>query len=123
MKLIIIEDESEISEIIRITVELQWPDAEIYATHLGKEGIELVRDKQPDTVILDLGLPDTDGYDVLKQIRDFSDVSILILTARGEESDISRGLEYGASDYVVKPFRRMEILERIQALLPDNNPG
>jgi len=70
----------------------------------------------PDIVILDLGLPDISGFDVLKQIRAFSDIPILILTARGEENAIVMGLERGADDYVVKPFRQLELLSRIQAL-------
>lgn len=117
MKVLIIEDDREITDVIRITLEMRWPDAKVFTTHLGHEGVSLAESESPDIIILDLGLPDTNGYDVLKKIRAFSDVSVLILTARGEEADITRGLEWGADDYVVKPFRQMELLARIQALL------
>jgi two-component system KDP operon response regulator KdpE len=76
----------------------------------------LVENEKPDIVILDLGLPDINGYDVLKQIRMFSDIPVLILTARTEESDIVKGLEWGADDYMIKPFRQLELLSRIKAL-------
>jgi two-component system KDP operon response regulator KdpE len=67
-------------------------------------------------VILDLGLPDISGFDVLKEVRTFSTVPILILTVRGEETDIVKGLEWGADDYMIKPFRQLELLSRIKAL-------
>ncbi len=117
MKLLIIEDNGEISEVIRITIEIEWPDAEVFTTHLGKEGIVLAASEQPDAVILDLGLPDIDGFEVLKQIREFSAVPVLILTAYGDDKDVNHGLRLGAGDYVIKPFHRDEILSRIRALL------
>ena len=79
--------------------------------------MELVESAKPDVVVLDLGLPDISGYDVLKEIRAFSDVPLVILTVRGEEADITRGLEGGADEYITKPFRQMELLSRIRALL------
>ncbi len=78
--------------------------------------MELVENENPDVVILDLGLPDISGYDVLKEIRIFSGVPVLILTVRGEESDVVKGLEWGADDYMVKPFRQLELLSRVKAL-------
>jgi DNA-binding response OmpR family regulator len=70
----------------------------------------------PDIVILDVGLPDLDGWQVLERIRDMSDVPVLILTARGTERDKVRGLNSGADDYLTKPFSRVELLARIQAI-------
>jgi two-component system KDP operon response regulator KdpE len=67
-------------------------------------------------VILDLGLPDISGFDALKQIRLFSDVPIIILTVRADEADVVKGLEWGADDYMVKPFRQLELLARVMAL-------
>jgi two-component system KDP operon response regulator KdpE len=69
-----------------------------------------------DVVILDLGLPDVSGFDVLKRIRSFSDVPLLILTARADEDSVVKGLEMGADDYMTKPFKSMELLARVQAL-------
>jgi two-component system response regulator VicR len=122
MKMLIIEDDREIAEVIRIALEMRWPDATLENTHLGSEGIRAIEASSPDVVILDLGLPDASGYDVLKQIRAFSDVPVIILTARNEEIDITRGLELGADDYVTKPFRQMELLSRIRAVLRRVSP-
>ena len=77
----------------------------------------MVETESPDIVILDLGLPDISGYEALQQIRLFSEVPILILTVRSEESDIVKGLEWGADDYMVKPFKQLELLARVKALI------
>ncbi|MBM4448019.1 MAG: response regulator transcription factor [Chloroflexi bacterium] len=114
MKILIIEDDQAIVEAISLTLQLNWPDAELFYTHLGEKGIELLQSKAPDVIILDLGLPDISGFEVLKRIRLISDVPILILTVRSDEVDIVRGLEWGADDYVIKPFRQMELLSRIK---------
>ena len=116
MKVLIIEDDREIVEVISLAFDIRWPDVELAYTHLGEKGVELVESEHPDVVILDLGLPDIGGFDVLKEIRAFSDVPILILTVRGEEADVVRGLEWGADDYMVKPFRQLELLSRVKAL-------
>ena len=116
MKILVIEDDQQIVEAITLAFQIRWPEAKLIATQQGEKGIELVENEKPDIVILDLGLPDINGYDVLKQIRMFSDIPILILTARTEESDIVKGLEWGADDYMIKPFRQLELLSRIKAL-------
>ena len=116
MKILVIEDDQQIVEAITLAFQIRWPEAKLISTQQGEKGIELVENEKPDIVILDLGLPDINGYDVLKQIRMFSDIPILILTARTEESDIVKGLEWGADDYMIKPFRQLELLSRIKAL-------
>jgi two-component system KDP operon response regulator KdpE len=116
MKILVIEDDQQIVEAISLAFQIRWPEARLISTQQGEKGIELVEKEKPDIVILDLGLPDINGYDVLKQIRMFSDLPILILTARTEESDIVKGLEWGADDYMIKPFRQLELLSRIKAL-------
>ncbi len=116
MKVLIVEDDHEIVEIISLAFEIRWPEAELVSTHLGEQGISMVEAEDPDVVILDLGLPDISGFDVLKEVRTFSAVPILILTVRGEEADVVKGLEWGADDYMVKPFRQLELLSRIKAL-------
>ena len=123
MKVLIIEDDHEIVEVISLAFQIRWPEVELVSTHLGEKGVELVESENPDIVILDLGLPDISGYDVLKGIRAFSTVPILILTVRGEEVDVVRGLEWGADDYMVKPFRQMELLSRIRALTRRASPS
>ncbi|MFC2011122.1 response regulator transcription factor [Chloroflexota bacterium] len=116
MKVLIIEDDRDIVEVVTLAFEIRWPEVKVVFSHLGKKGVELMESENPDVVIIDLGLPDVSGFDVLKEIRTFSDVPILILTVRGEETDIVKGLEWGADDYMVKPFRQMELLSRIRAL-------
>ncbi|KPK23673.1 MAG: chemotaxis protein CheY [Dehalococcoidia bacterium SG8_51_3] len=116
MKILIIEDDRAIVEAISLTLQLNWPDTTLVSAKLGEEGIELLQSEKPDAVILDLGLPDISGFEVLKRIRLFSDVPILILTVRSDESDIVRGLEWGADEYVIKPFRQKELLSRIKLI-------
>jgi len=117
MKVLIIEDDPEIIDVVALTLELKWPDVSLISTFLGEKGVELAQKELPDIIILDLGLPDITGFDVLKQIRAFSDVPLVILTVRGEEMDKVRGLELGADDYMVKPFSPGELLARLKALL------
>jgi len=116
MKVVIIEDDQEIVEAISLAFQIRWPETNLVSAYMGKEGIRLVESENPDIVILDLGLPDISGFEVLKQIRLFSTVPVMILTVRSEEADIVKGLEWGADDYVVKPFRQLELLSRIAAL-------
>jgi len=117
MKVLIIEDNPEIIEMVTLTLELRWPDVDILSTSYGETGVELAKRELPDTIILDLGLPDIDGFQVLRQIRSFSDVPVLILTVRGDEEDMIRGLEEGADDYIVKPFSPGVLRSRLNVLL------
>jgi len=122
MKVLVIENDRGIVEAISLAFQIRWPEAKLISTNLGEEGIILVETEKPDVVILDLGLDDISGFDVLKQVRLFSSVPILILTVRADETDIVRGLEWGADDYVVKPFRQLELLSRIRALTRRQGP-
>ena len=116
MKILVIEDDSEIVETISLLLEMRWEGADLISTASGQKGIDLVRTESPDAVILDLGLPDISGFQVLEQVRAFSDVPLLILTVRGEETMKVRGLENGADDYVIKPFSPTELLARLKAI-------
>ena len=115
MKVLVIEDDQGVREAISLAFQINWPEAQLVSANLGQTGMEMVKSEAPDVVILDLGLPDMDGFDVLEQIRLFSPVPILILTVRGEKADIDKGLELGANDYVVKPFKPLQLLSRVQA--------
>lgn len=117
MKVVIIEDQAEIVEAVSMCFELRWPDVTVLSTGEGIKGLELIEAESPDVVILDLGLPDIDGFEVLRQIRLFSDVPIIVLTARNQRVDIVRGLELGADDYITKPFDHIEFLARVKAVL------
>ena len=117
MKILIIEDSLDIIDAVAQIIELRWPEASLISTTLGETGVEMARKEQPDVIILDLGLPDVDGFQVLRKIRSFSGVPVIILTVRQEEIDKIRGLELGADDYIVKPFLPGEFLARVRAVL------
>lgn len=119
MKALIIEDDNEIVESISLSLKMLWPEIEVLSTHLGKKGIELAEIEDPDIIILDLGLPDTTGFDVLQKVRTFTSAPIIILTVKSDEVDIIKGLEWGADDYIVKPCSQLELLARIKARLRD----
>jgi two-component system response regulator VicR len=123
MKVLIIEDDQAIVEAISLALQISWPEAKLLSTNLGGQGIEMLEKENPDVIILDLGLPDISGFEVLKRIRLFSNVPILILTVRSDESDIVKGLEWGADDYVIKPFRQMELLSRIKLVTRRRGTG
>jgi len=122
MKVLIIEDDPQIVEAINLAFQIRWPEARVTTTARGEKGTEMVETEKPDVVILDLGLPDISGFEVLKRIRLFSNVPILILTVMAEETDKVKGLEWGADDYVTKPFKQLELLARIKALLRRQSP-
>ena len=92
MKVLLVEDNKEIQEAISLIFELHWPDSNMLVASEGSKGISATESESPDVVILDLGLPDMDGFKVLKEIRRFSDTPVIILTVRGEEIDKVRGL-------------------------------
>jgi two-component system KDP operon response regulator KdpE len=119
VKALIIEDDPDIVESISLALKIRWPDTQIAFTHLGRKGVELAETEEPDVIILDLGLPDISGFEVLKEIRSFSTVPVIILTVKGDEGDIVKGLEWGADDYIVKPCGQLELLARVQARIRD----
>ena len=119
MRLAIIEDDPEIMEVVSIAFETAWPGSQIVSAPNAVEGLELVKNETPDVVILDVALPegDSSGFDLCKEIRTFSEVPIIMVTARTREVDIVRGLELGAADYLTKPFSAVELLARTRAVL------
>jgi two-component system alkaline phosphatase synthesis response regulator PhoP len=115
-RILVIEDNADLAFGLRNNLEIEGYEVEVSAD--GAAGLESARRSRPDLVILDLMLPKLDGFRVLKAIRqDALAMPVLILTARGEESDKVRGLKLGADDYVTKPFGVLEILARVEALL------
>ncbi len=117
MKVLVIEDDPGIIEVVSLCFQLRWSGTSVVSADSGNKGVELVETESPDVVILDIGLPDMDGYRVLREIRRFSDVPVLMLTVRGEDTDIAKGLELGADDYITKPFSHIELIARVQAVL------
>jgi DNA-binding response OmpR family regulator len=117
MRVLVVDDEPDIVAVVGLTFALRWPDAEVLHATTGADGVELARSDGPSLVILDIGLPDIDGFAVCERIRRFSDVPIVMLTARHDEVDKVRGLELGADDYITKPFSHLELLARVRAVL------
>jgi len=117
MKILIIEDEQSIIEAISIAFEFRWSGVDLRSATRGFEGLNLVKKESPDVVILDLNLPDISGFEVLKKIREFSSVPVIILTVRAEDEDMLKGLEAGADDYIIKPFNYLTLLARVKAVL------
>lgn len=115
LKMLVIEDDKGIVDAISMTLNSYWPEAEMISAHCGEAGIRLAESEAPDVVIIDLGLPDISGHEVLRQIRSVSSVPIIVLTVRSGEGDVIKAMEAEANDYVVKPFRPKELLARIEA--------
>jgi DNA-binding response OmpR family regulator len=114
-KILLIEDDKEIVETVLLIFNYHWPETQMVYSFLGKQGIEMVKSENPDAVILDLGLPDVSGFEVMRQIRLFSSVPVIVLTALSAEDEIVKALEEEATDYITKPFRHRELLARVQS--------
>jgi DNA-binding response OmpR family regulator len=112
---LVVEDEMKIARLVRDY--LQHAGFEVIVTPDGGSAIASARGARPDLVVLDLGLPGRDGLDVARELRQTSNVPIVMLTARGDEADRIVGLELGADDYVVKPFSPKELVARVRAVL------
>jgi two-component system KDP operon response regulator KdpE len=117
MKILVVDDDKNIVEAITIGFQLQWQDVEVLTASDGEKGLDMFYEHNPDVILLDVMMPQKDGFSVLKEIRRTSDVPILMLTARGEELDKVKGLELGADDYLTKPFSHLELFARIRAVL------
>ena len=117
MKVLVVDDAPEVVESVRLGFAVQWREGDVLSAGTGQQALELVEQESPDLVLLDVGLPDMDGFKVLQEIRFFSDVPVVMLTARDDTIDKVRGLELGADDYVTKPFNHLELLARIKAVL------
>jgi DNA-binding response OmpR family regulator len=113
--ILVVEDELEIARLVQDYLEAAGFGVVLAST--GGDAVAQARASDPALVVLDLGLPDRDGLDVTRELRRFTDVPIVVLTARGDESDRIVGLELGADDYVVKPFSPKELVARVRAVL------
>jgi two-component system, OmpR family, KDP operon response regulator KdpE len=113
----VVDDAPEVVDSVRVGLALQWRDVDLLSAGTGRQALDLVEHDTPDLVLLDVGLPDMDGFKVLEEIRFFSDVPVVMLTARDDTIDKVRGLELGADDYVTKPFNHLELFARIKAVL------
>jgi DNA-binding response OmpR family regulator len=117
MRILVVDDEHDVIESVRLGFNLQWREVDVLGAATGEGGLDAVERQHPDLVLLDIGLPDTDGFEVLRQIRAFSDVPVVMLTAHDDSMDKVKGLELGADDYVTKPFNHLELMARVRAVL------
>jgi DNA-binding response OmpR family regulator len=114
-RILVIDDDQDIRELV--CELLQRAGHDVASASDGRAGLRALHASPPDLVLLDVSMPDLDGWKTLERIRDLSDVPVLMLTARGDELERVRGLQAGADDYVTKPFGRQELVARVQALL------
>ena len=115
IEVLLIDDDPELSIILRTL--LRGQDFQIQAVCSGREGIEACKEKPPDVVILDLLMPEMDGWQVCQRIRSFSDVPILILSALGAPGSVARALDAGADDYLIKPVHASLLASRLRTLV------
>lgn len=112
---LVVDDEARLVNFMRMNLELEG--CRVSSASNGREALEKAREEMPDVVLLDIMMPGLDGFETLKRLRTFSQVPVLILTAKNDEDDRVRGLELGADDYVGKPFGHRELVSRIRAVL------
>jgi two-component system KDP operon response regulator KdpE len=112
---LVVDDEERMVRFIRLNLE--HDGFQVFEADKGMKAVNLIREQLPDIVLLDVMLPDLDGYEVLKLIRQHNSTPVIMLTARGEEDDRIKGLELGADDYITKPFSPRELVSRIKAVL------
>lgn len=118
-KVLVVDDEKLIVKGIKFSLEKD--DMEVDVAYDGEEALELARQTEYDIVLLDIMLPKLNGMEVCQQIREFSDMPIMMLTAKGDDMDKILGLEYGADDYITKPFNILEVKARIKAIIRRNS--
>lgn len=114
-KILVIEDEERMARFVRLNLEQDG--FQVNEALTGREGLDKLRTFMPDLILLDIMLPDLDGFELLKMIREIDTVPVIMLTAKGEEEDKVRGLELGADDYITKPFSPRELVSRVKAVL------
>ena len=117
-KILVVDDEKLIVKGIKFS--LMQDDMEVDCAYNGEEALEMIKNNKYDVVLLDVMLPELSGFDVCQAVREFSDVPIIMLTAKSDDMDKILGLEYGADDYITKPFNILEVKARIKAIIRRN---
>ena len=118
-KALVVDDEKLIVKGIKFSLEQDGYEVDV--AYDGKEALKMAKEKEYDIVLLDVMLPEMDGMEVCQAIREFSEMPIIMLTAKGTDMDKILGLEYGADDYITKPFNRLEVKARIKAIIRRNS--
>ena len=119
-KILVVDDDENIADLIELYFEKEG--YKVYKVHNGRDAIKVFKEKDPEIIVLDIMMPEIDGYEVLREIRKTSQVPIIMLSAKGETFDRVLGLELGADDYMVKPFEAKELVARVRAVLRRYNP-
>ena len=119
-KVLVVDDEKLIVKGVRYSLEQDG--MEVDCAYDGEEALQKIKDKQYDIILLDVMLPKLTGFEVCQQVREFSNVPIVMLTAKGEDMDKILGLEYGADDYITKPFNILEVKARLKAIMRRTAP-
>ena len=122
MRALIVDQDSEVAEAVSLTFGMTWPDSETISASSGDSGIYLAGSESPNLVILEIDMPDMDGFSICKEIRRFSDVPLIMLTERSKEGDVVRGLQVGADDYIIKPLRGLVFMAKVKAVLRRTEP-
>jgi len=117
MRLLLIEDDETTVESISLCMEIYETDSTMVSTRKGKEALELLKKEQFDAVLIDLGLPDIDGTEVIHKMRQFTDIPAVVLSARHSPEVVAKALELGADDYITKPFDYRNLLSRLKHLI------
>ncbi len=113
-RILVVDDEPRMIGFIRMNLELE--EHLVIEAHNGLEALDAIRTQLPDLILLDVMMPELDGFETLRMLREFSDIPVIMLTAKGEENDKVTGLELGADDYITKPFGPRELSSRIKAI-------
>ena len=116
-KILIIEDDEQIQETLKLSFQIYWPEVEVSFATRGEEGVRMARCESVDVILLELILPDISGLDVLNKIRSFTQTPVVILTADRNQETLIKALRSGANDYVLKPFKQIELMNRLRQFI------
>ena len=114
MKVLIVEDEPDVVELLSTYVRDRWPEADVTEAGDGRRGLMALEEVRPDLILLDIGLPDIEGWQVLSRIRETSNVPVVVVTGLDRATDLARFLQGGADAYVTKPFTQRSLVESIE---------
>lgn len=117
MKILIVDDNPDLVQALWLGFRLQWTDCQVVPAEDGEKALAIFSHEKPDIILLDISMPGMDGFEVLRRIREVSDVPVIMLTVKGAELEKVRALGLGADDYVTKPFSSLELMARVKAVL------
>jgi len=122
-KILVIEDDDQIQEALRLSFQLYWPETQVIYTGSGLDGAKQARLENLDAILLDLKLPDITGVEVLEKIRVFSQTPVMIITASRKQEEVIKCMRAGANDFMLKPFKHLELLSRVRRLIGIREPS